>query len=748
LDLDIGLTDNDRAKRINVYETIIGSPIDYKYETANLSLDSCKELGCIVKQILTAEKLKLNPEDPLLSLINEAIVLAHKLETKQTPPKDLIREGTLTETQDFWISVGGEVASFLSGLPFVGEAAKQIGFDIAICLEMDDIGYVRMKESPIGDLTITYRFDEERAMITYQGPNGGISIVTPVNSQWVFWPVTRKELLLPDLDSYFISYKTECDNLIQIESPVELRVYDSSNRVTGIIEGDVREEIPNSMYCESDEIVTILFTNDCYTYEVVGTEKGTYGLNIISVADGNDVVFVASDIPTSPDTDHVYTVDWDALSNGGEGVCLDIDANGDGLFEKTIYADNDLTAEEFAMQMSFDPNEPNALKIQNFLKQYQAAPNDPLANQGLLTYVEKAGNLNGIDSNDIFYIIPGENSSKIVSLIPRKNLQNEIIGFYELSKDTRPFLTDTNDPNSNVSIELSFYNPDPNDPNINSENYLRFYIADVNSFEGKPITIQQVSLDPDIEYPVWDIRNIIKKNNRKLPLEDLEDQKPNIAYAYFTLSTNRGIEDINGDGIIDLNDHDLILQNFGQQGIYRSDIAGSEGTGLPDGIVNELDGRAFFIKYIELNPDESIVNPYDSKFKEDFEIGDFSNFNWEFPGDADWHVNTTQQHSGRFSAQAGLIEDNESSILRLFLDCNDGDISFYYKVSSEENYDKLFFFIDRVEKGQWSGEHEWTFASFPVTAGIRTFEWVYSKDSSSSYYSDTAWIDDIVFPLN
>jgi hypothetical protein len=35
-----------------------------------------------------------------------------------------------------------------------------------------------------------------------------------------------------------------------------------------------------------------------------------------------------------------------------------------------------------------------------------------------------------------------------------------------------------------------------------------------------------------------------------------------------------------------------------------------------------------------------------------------------------------------------------------------------------------------------------------VTAGTRTFKWKYSKDGSISKSYDSAWIDDIVFPLD
>jgi hypothetical protein len=81
------------------------------------------------------------------------------------------------------------------------------------------------------------------------------------------------------------------------------------------------------------------------------------------------------------------------------------------------------------------------------------------------------------------------------------------------------------------------------------------------------------------------------------------------------------------------------------------------------------------------------------------------------------------------------------------LDCHDGDISFYCKVSSESSSDYLQFYIDGAKQDEWSGEQDWIQVSFPVIAGTRIFEWTYSKDSSVSDGDDTAWIDDIIFPV-
>ena len=132
---------------------------------------------------------------------------------------------------------------------------------------------------------------------------------------------------------------------------------------------------------------------------------------------------------------------------------------------------------------------------------------------------------------------------------------------------------------------------------------------------------------------------------------------------------------------------------------------------------------------------------------EDFETGDFNKFPWRSSGDASWVTTRQESHSGTYSAESGSIEDHESTSLQVTLDCAPGNITFYRKVYSESYFDKLMFKIDGVEKGTWSGEEDWAEVSFPVVKGIRTFEWTYSKDSSISEGDDSAWIDDIVFPI-
>ena len=133
---------------------------------------------------------------------------------------------------------------------------------------------------------------------------------------------------------------------------------------------------------------------------------------------------------------------------------------------------------------------------------------------------------------------------------------------------------------------------------------------------------------------------------------------------------------------------------------------------------------------------------------EDFETNDFSKFPWRSSGDASWSTTQQERHSGTYSAESGSIEDSERTTLQVTLDCVSGDITFYRKVSSESDYDHLEFYIDSVEMDKWSGEEDWAEVSFHVEGGKRTFEWTYSKDGSESGGDDTAWIDDIVFPVS
>jgi parallel beta-helix repeat protein len=135
--------------------------------------------------------------------------------------------------------------------------------------------------------------------------------------------------------------------LALIKSPGELRIYDSQNRVTGLVNGEIKEEIPNSIYDEQNGIVAIFPPFDIYHYEVTGTGEGTYGLEIDSIEGADAIIFTATDIPTTTGATHQYTIDWNALSQDEEGVTINVDSDGDGEFDNTFTSDKELTRDEF-----------------------------------------------------------------------------------------------------------------------------------------------------------------------------------------------------------------------------------------------------------------------------------------------------------------------------------------------------------------------------------------------------------------
>jgi len=144
------------------------------------------------------------------------------------------------------------------------------------------------------------------------------------------------------------------------------------------------------------------------------------------------------------------------------------------------------------------------------------------------------------------------------------------------------------------------------------------------------------------------------------------------------------------------------------------------------------------------------VDSNDAYLLENFETGYLGRFPWttytDSASNGEWDVTSDKAHTGIYSARAGTINDNEYTSLEVKIDCQDGNISFWRKVSSEQDYAELKFYIDYNRQKAWSGNLDWEKVSFPVSKGIRTFTWTYSKQVCGAESEDTAWIDDIVFP--
>ena len=98
--------------------------------------------------------------------------------------------------------------------------------------------------------------------------------------------------------------------------------------------------------------------------------------------------------------------------------------------------------------------------------------------------------------------------------------------------------------------------------------------------------------------------------------------------------------------------------------------------------------------------------------------------------------------SGSYSMKSGAITHNETSSISLnFNALRDGEVSFFYKTSSENNYDWLNFYLDGQKVDRWSGLHDWTYVYYDVMAE-------YAKDYSVDGNNDCVWIDEVCLPLD
>lgn len=132
---------------------------------------------------------------------------------------------------------------------------------------------------------------------------------------------------------------------------------------------------------------------------------------------------------------------------------------------------------------------------------------------------------------------------------------------------------------------------------------------------------------------------------------------------------------------------------------------------------------------------------------EDFELGELDPSMWTNTSSAPWTFCTEQPYEGNYCLKSGSIGNSASTEITLTYEVGEPDsIAFYYKVSSESGYDKLYFYVDNSEKANWSGTVAWARAQYAVTSGTHTFKWKYSKDYSQTSGSDCAWIDFVILP--
>jgi hypothetical protein len=113
------------------------------------------------------------------------------------------------------------------------------------------------------------------------------------------------------------------------------------------------------------------------------------------------------------------------------------------------------------------------------------------------------------------------------------------------------------------------------------------------------------------------------------------------------------------------------------------------------------------------------------------EAVDNTDLSWTAGGDAGWFGQPNTYYYGGDAAQSGTISHNQDSWVQTTV-TGPGTLKFYWKVSSEANFDFLRFYIDGVEQERISGTVDWQQKTYGISSGSHTLKWTYTKDGATA----------------
>jgi hypothetical protein len=125
---------------------------------------------------------------------------------------------------------------------------------------------------------------------------------------------------------------------------------------------------------------------------------------------------------------------------------------------------------------------------------------------------------------------------------------------------------------------------------------------------------------------------------------------------------------------------------------------------------------------------------------------DTANLVWITNGTPAWVGQQAVSHDGSDAARSGAIGNNGSNSFQTTV-TGPGTLTFWWKISSETNNDRLMFFTNNVENARISGEVDWRVRAVNVGPGTHTLRWTYAKNGSGAAGSDRAWVDEVRFGI-
>jgi len=122
---------------------------------------------------------------------------------------------------------------------------------------------------------------------------------------------------------------------------------------------------------------------------------------------------------------------------------------------------------------------------------------------------------------------------------------------------------------------------------------------------------------------------------------------------------------------------------------------------------------------------------------------------WTSGGSNSWNGQTTTSHDGKSAAQSGAIYVNQETWMQATVS-GVTNLSFWWSVSSQTNYDFLEFYTNNILARRISGNVGWQSNFFRLSAATNVLKWRYAKTNFNivAQGQDCGWVDQVAFGPN
>lgn len=111
-------------------------------------------------------------------------------------------------------------------------------------------------------------------------------------------------------------------------------------------------------------------------------------------------------------------------------------------------------------------------------------------------------------------------------------------------------------------------------------------------------------------------------------------------------------------------------------------------------------------------------------------------------GNAAWYSQTNITKDGVSAARSGGIGHSQESWMQVTV-TGPGTMTYWWKVSSENNWDWLRCSVDGTNQASIAGSVDWQAKTNIIAAGTHVIKWNYTKDGSGTNGSDCGWVDQV-----